>query len=75
MIDAPPVAPQAAPANPRKKIAQRRTHDGSQRIRRAVQLAFLALNIWIGVEFYAFVRFYETGGQSVWMARPSGIEG
>jgi polyferredoxin len=63
------------PAKPKKRIGLRRTGDRSQIIRRAVQLAFLALNVWIGIEFYLFVRFYETGGQSAWMARPAGIEG
>ncbi len=59
----------------RKKIVKRRTGDYSQRLRRAVQLVFLALNVWIGVEFYLFVRFYETAGQTVWAQRPPGVEG
>src|SRR5262249_32451549 len=40
-----------------------------------VQLLFLALNVWIGVEFYLFVRYYETGGRSTFAARPPGVEG
>ena len=40
-----------------------------------MQALFLLLNIWIGVEFYLFVRYYETNGTSYPAARPSGIEG
>lgn len=40
-----------------------------------MQLAFLVLNVWIGVEFYLFVRFYESAGQTVWAERPPGVEG
>ena len=35
----------------------------------------MALNIWIGIEFYFFVRYYETGGRTLWVPRPPGIEG
>src|SRR5689334_12862031 len=59
----------------RKKLLKRAGIDRSQALRRAVQLVFFALNVWIGVEFYLFVRYYETGGQSVFAARPSGVEG
>jgi len=45
------------------------------KIRRAVQWTFLALNVWIGFEFYRFVRFYETGGRTAWAERPPGVEG
>lgn len=45
------------------------------RIRRSVQLAFLLLNVWIGVQFYLWVRFFETGGQSMYVPRPPGVEG
>ncbi len=59
----------------RKRIQTRRPSDRSQRIRRIVQLSFLALNLGIGVQFYMFVRFHETGGQSLSVVRPPGIEG
>jgi polyferredoxin len=70
-----PVPGTAAEPNTRKKLNRRRTADHSQRWRRAVQLAFLLLNVWIGAKFYLFVRYYETGGQSVWAPRPAGVEG
>ena len=66
-------APPAVPT--RKKIGKRAGVDRSQLLRRSVQLAFLLLNLWIGTQFYLFVRYYETAGQSVWAARPPGVEG
>ena len=45
------------------------------RLRRWFQAAFLILNIWIGVEFYLFVRYYESGGGTPWVPRPAGVEG
>ncbi len=59
----------------RKKLVKRAAKDRSQTLRRALQLAFLALNVWIGVEFYLFVRYYETGGRSAYAVRPPGVEG
>jgi polyferredoxin len=49
--------------------------DRSQLIRRTFQFLFLLLNVWIGVEFYLFVRYYESGGETHWAARPAGVEG
>jgi len=46
-----------------KKHFLRAGPDYTQRTRRWFQLAFLALNVWIGVQFYLFVRYYETGGE------------
>jgi polyferredoxin len=40
-----------------------------------VQCAFLLLNIWIGVQFYFFVRHYETFGATALVDRPPGVEG
>ena len=59
----------------RRKIIHRAAADTSQRLRRGFQLGFLALNVWIGVEFYWFVRYYETGGRLPWASRPPGVEG
>jgi polyferredoxin len=68
--------PIPAPSPKAKKKLVRRVHpDDSQRLRRGVQLGFLGLNIWIGTQFYLFVRYYETGGASPQVARPAGIEG
>ncbi len=65
----------ASPVKIRKKLVKRAAKDRSQPLRRAFQLAFLALNVWIGVEFYLFVRYYESGGRSVYAGRPPGVEG
>ncbi len=66
---------QPPPVGHRKKLVTRAGRDHSQRLRRTFQLIFFALNVWIGVEFYLFVRFYETAGSTVWMSRPPGVEG
>jgi polyferredoxin len=65
----------APPIKIRKKLVKRAAKDRSQALRRTFQLAFLALNVWIGVEFCLFVRYYETGGRSVYAVRPPGVEG
>jgi polyferredoxin len=65
----------APPAAPRKKLQKRAGPDRSQLLRRTVQLAFLALNVWVGIEFYLWVRFYESGGRTVFVSRPPGVEG
>jgi len=49
--------------------------DRSQAWRRLVQLLFLALNTWIGIQFILFVRYFESGRQSIHVARPPGVEG
>jgi polyferredoxin len=59
----------------RKKLTRRAPRDRSQTLRHWVQAAFLALNIWIAAEFYWFVRYYETGGRTVYANRPAGVEG
>ncbi|MFZ5928139.1 MAG: 4Fe-4S binding protein [Acidobacteriota bacterium] len=67
----------AAPPQVRreKKAYRKRTgRDRSQQIRLAVQAAFLLLNVWIGVEFYQWVRAYETGSVPG-VSRPPGVEG
>ncbi len=58
-----------------KKFIRRNDRDYSQTVRLNVQLAFLALNVWIGVQFYFWVRWAETSGQSRMVTRPAGVEG
>ena len=65
----------ASPAQGRKKLVRRTGRDYSQRLRLISQLSFLLLNIWIGVQFYLWVRFYETGATSGIVSRPAGVEG
>lgn len=47
----------------------------SQRLRRTIQLAFFALNVWIGFQFVRFVQYCESGGHSALVRRPPGVEG
>lgn len=60
---------------PRKKLGKRALREHSQTLRRTIQFAFLLLNLWIGVQFYVFIRYYESGGQSLRVDRPAGVEG
>jgi polyferredoxin len=62
-------------AKPKKRLIRRLAADHSQVIRGFVQITFFALNVWIAVQFWLFVRFYETGGRSIFASRPSGVEG
>ena len=59
----------------RKRLVRRQEVDFSQRARFAVQAIFLTLNIWIGLQFYLFVRWAETGGRTPAVSRPAGVEG
>ncbi|MTB66823.1 4Fe-4S binding protein [Providencia sp. wls1943] len=43
--------------------------------RKVVQITLLAINIYIGITFYYWVRYYETGGATLYLPRPGGIEG
>ena len=63
------------PAPPRKKLGKRTLPEHSQTLRRAFQLTFLFLNLWIGAQFFLFVRYYEGGGRSIRVSRPAGVEG
>jgi polyferredoxin len=57
-----------------KKPYTRRYGDRSQQIRLAVQVGFAAIALWVGIQFYMWVRFYETLGASVRVERPAGVE-
>lgn len=59
----------------RKKLVRREAKDYSQTLRRATQAIFLALNAWVGLQFYLWVRWAETGGRAVSVSRPAGVEG
>lgn len=67
---------ESAPAREQKKnLVRRVAQDRSQIIRRAVQWAFVALNGWIGLQFLLWVRYFERGGQGLYVPRPAGVEG
>jgi polyferredoxin len=68
-------APPPVQAGRARKQVVRRRGDRVQLLRHSVQVAFLLLNLWIGAQFYFFVRYFETGGRSAWVPRPPGVEG
>jgi len=67
--------PVPAPQSPRKKLIRRTFPDQSQLIRHSLQLAFIALNAWIAVQFFLWVRYFERGGAGLYVERPAGVEG
>jgi len=60
---------------PKKKLIRRTDRDSSQALRRGYQFAFLLMNVWLGGQFYLWVRYYETAGQLPYVSRPAGVEG
>jgi polyferredoxin len=58
-----------------KKLVRRDDHEYSQPLRLSVQLFLVALNAWIGVQFYLWVRWAESGGRALEVSRPAGVEG
>ena len=71
----PPEPPAAAGPRPRTKLVRRAGHDRSQALRLALQVAFLVLNVFLGLQFYLFVRYFESGGRTLRVPRPAGVEG
>ena len=59
----------------KKKLVRRVSPDNSQGIRRILQWLFVALNGWIGIQFFLWVRSCEEGGAGFSAARPAGAEG
>jgi len=70
-----PVAPVEPMPSRRKRTWNRREKDRSQAVRSSVQLFFLILSVWIGVQFFFWVRYYESGGTTMAVSRPAGVEG
>jgi polyferredoxin len=58
-----------------KKLIRRVDREYSQSLRLGVQLFLMALNVWIGVQFYLWVRWAESGGRALEVSRPAGVEG
>jgi polyferredoxin len=59
----------------KKKLIRRVEKDRSAVYRRSFQGAFLLLNLWIGTQFYSWVRHLELGLGPSNVARPAGVEG
>jgi polyferredoxin len=58
-----------------KRLARKTAPDLTQAIRHGVQWSFLALNLWVGGQFYLWVRYFERSGHAVYVSRPPGVEG
>ena len=58
-----------------KKQVRRSAPVPWQRARQIVQFSFLALNGWIALQFYLWVRYFERGGTGLYLPRPAGVEG
>lgn len=67
----------ASPIIPKTKktLVRRAGPDRSQMLRHGVQAAFVALNGWLGIQFYLWVRYFERGGTGLYVSRPVGVEG
>ncbi len=58
----------------RKTAIHRNTEKPVQRYRFYVQSFFTLLSLAIGVRFYFFLRFLETGGEAPFVSRPPGVD-
>ena len=57
-----------------KKDFTRRRGDISQQVRFGVQLFFGAIALWVGIQFVMWVRYFESGGATLRVERPDGVE-
>ena len=65
----------ASTGTPAHQWLRRTARDRSQQVRHAVQWLFVALNGWIGLQFFLWVRHFERGGVGLYVPRPAGVEG
>ena len=66
-------SPQSAPPA-KKKLNRRPSPDRSQLTRNIVQALFATLNLWLGLQFFLWVRSFQSPG-SLQVSRPPGVEG
>lgn len=62
------------PAATRASNLAARLQRDPQFLRKAVQLAFVLLSVWIGIEFYLFMQWRLSGGTAAFHPRPPGAE-
>lgn len=66
-------------SSPKGEISKKKYNKNQQKpiqaIRFWIQVAFLLLCLWIGVEFFYFVKYLETSGLEGSAYRPPGVEG
>jgi len=75
LVSIEPAPPPASKSKPKKKFLRRRARDRSQQLRLSFQIVFLLMNVWLGSEFYLWVRQFEMGNSALSLARPAGVEG
>ena len=75
----PPIDDRKSPSptarQPVKKLIRRQFQDRSQWFRHGVQAAFAMLNLWLGIQFILWARYYESAGRTLYVSRPAGVEG
>lgn len=59
----------------KKRKIIRNDENKIQNWRFLVQTLSVLLSIWIGIEFYLFVQYLESGGKTIFIERPPGVEG
>jgi len=59
----------------RKKKIIRNSEKGIQNVRFLIQSLFALLCVWIGIEFFGFIQYLESGGTTVFVERPPGGDG
>ncbi len=69
-----PDIPAGASSSHKRKPYTRRHGDLSQQVRLAVQIAFVAITVLVGAQFYLWVRYFESGGATERVSRPPGVE-
>jgi polyferredoxin len=69
------VAPRPRPTPKKKPWVRRTDRETSQQWRRGFQFLFLLLNVWLGGQFYLWVRQFESGASHPVISRPAGVEG
>jgi polyferredoxin len=52
-----------------------RLREDSQFLRSIVQFSFMLLCVWIGIEFYLFMKWGQSAGEELFQHRPPGAEG
>ncbi len=70
-----PVVSPEGQQHEKKKLIRRTMKDRSQQIRHVVQWLFIALNGWLAIQFYFWVRYFERGGSGFYVSRPGGVDG
>jgi polyferredoxin len=58
-----------------KKKIIRNSEKPIQKYRFIIQSSFIALCIWIGVDFYLFAHYLKSGGAAQFYSRPPGVDG